>query len=171
MENYRLTDMAIRVIGAKCSLGEAVVDKLLSLDIDVIAVEESHQLRNSTMLEYSSANLYTEGEGFSISFDSSDANIIVGKDLIVHDLIPLRADKWLAPEIVSWSNGEDIECSSRYWLSVIDAANAIAHIVKAELKIDRIEMCGRREWLAQDSKSEFEMLWQRTQQGLSLIHI
>ena len=85
----------------------------------------------------------------------------------VHDLIPLRADKWLAPEIVSWSNGEDIECGSRYWMSVIDAANAIAHIVKAELKIDRIEMCGRREWLAQDSKSEFEMLWQRTQQGVS----
>ena len=28
-------------------------------------------------------------------------------------------------------------------------------------------MCGRREWLPQDSQAEFEMLWARTNQGLS----
>ncbi|MBT4066439.1 MAG: hypothetical protein HOE76_04395 [Euryarchaeota archaeon] len=159
--------MAILILGATCSLGEAVVDKLLSMDIDVIAAEDSHYKRNSTLLEYSTANLYSEGDGYSISFDGSDANLVVGKDLIIHDLIPSRADKWLAPEIIRWANGEDMNSSPRYWLSVIDAANAIAHILRAEKKINRIDMCGRREWLAKDSKSEFEMLWQRTHQGTS----
>ena len=159
--------MAILVIGATCSLGEAVVDKLLSLDIDVVAVEKSHQQRNATMLQYSVANLLTDGSGFSISFDGSNADIVVGRDLLIHDILPTRIDKWMAPEILSWANGENVDCSSRYWLSIIDAANAIAHIVKAEIKLDGIHMCGRREWLASDSKAEFEMLQQRTHQGVS----
>ena len=37
--------MAIVVRGASCSLGEAVVDKLLSVDMDVVAIEESHKIR------------------------------------------------------------------------------------------------------------------------------
>ena len=45
--------MAIIVRGATCSLGEAVVDKLLSMDIDVVAIEESHRIRNETLLKYS----------------------------------------------------------------------------------------------------------------------
>ena len=28
-------------------------------------------------------------------------------------------------------------------------------------------MCGRREWSSEDTKSEFDMLWQRTNQGIS----
>lgn len=159
--------MAILVIGATCSLGEAVVDKLLSMDIDVIAVEDSHFERNSTMLEFSTANLGVEGNGYSISFDGSDADIVVGKDLLIHDLLPARIDKWLAPEILSWANGDNVETRSRYWLSVIDAANAIAQILKAEIKLNGIHMCGRREWLSVDSRAEFEMLWQRTNQGIS----
>ena len=57
--------MAIVVRGATCLIGEAVVDKLLSMDIDVIAVEESHRLRNATLLKFSEVNLLLEGEGFS----------------------------------------------------------------------------------------------------------
>ena len=159
--------MAIRVIGAACSLGEAVVDKLLSMDIDVVAVEESHFQRNSTMLEFSTANLSVNGNGYSISFDGSDADIVVGKDLLIHDLLPARVDKWLAPEILGWANGDNVDSRSRYWLSVIDAANAIAQILKAEIKLNGIHMCGRREWLPADSRAEFEMLWQRTNQGIS----
>ena len=135
--------MAIRVIGATCSLGEAVVDKLLSMDIDV------------------------DGDGYSISFDGSEADIVVGKDLLIHDLLPARIDKWLAPEILGWANGDNVDSRSRYWLSVIDAANAIAQILKAEIKLNGIHMCGRREWLPVDSRAEFEMLWQRTNQGIS----
>ncbi len=159
--------MAIRVIGATCSLGEAVVDKLLSMDIDVIAKEEIHLSRNANLLDYSTAGLLREGSGFSISFDNSDADIVVGKDLLIHDLLPSRADKWLVPEIISWAKGEAVVGPPRYWLSVIDAANAIAHILKAEMKLDNVHMCGRREWASEDSKSEFDMLWQRTNQGIS----
>ena len=39
-DTCRLLVMAIVVTGATCSLGEAVVDKLLSMDVDVVAVEE-----------------------------------------------------------------------------------------------------------------------------------
>ncbi len=159
--------MAIRVIGATCSLGEAVVDKLLSMDIDVIAIEQSHRQRNSTLLEFSTVNLNMEGNGFSVSFDGSDADIVIGRDLVIHDLLPTRVDKWLVPEILDWANGNTSGKKSRYWLSVIDAANAISQIAKAEIKLLDIHMCGRREWLPIDSKAEFDMLWQRTNQGIS----
>ena len=61
---------------------------------------------------------------------------------------------------------EDSELNSRYWLSVLDAANAIAHLAKSEIKVNQMHMCGRREWSSIDSRAEFEMLWQRTNQGL-----
>ena len=77
--------MAIIVRGATCSLGEAVVDKLLSMDIDVVAIEESHRIRNETLLKYSEAKLLSEGEGYSISFDGSVADLVIGENLIVHD--------------------------------------------------------------------------------------
>ena len=168
-EGSRFADilMAIVVKGATCSLGEAVVDKLLSMDIDVVAAEDSHRIRNHTMLEYSQANLSETGTGFSISFDGSSADIEIGKDIIIQDLIPSRNDKWMPAEIQSWLGGKDSGANSRYWLSVIDAANAIAHIAKSESKISQLFMCGRREWLPQDSQAEFEMLWARTNQGLS----
>ena len=167
--NSELTavNMAIQVIGATCSLGEAVIDKLLMMDIDVVAKEEIHLSRNADLLDYSTAGLLSEGSGFSISFDNSDADIVVGKDLLIHDLLPSRADKWLVPELISWAKGEAVVGPPRYWLSVIDAANAIAHILKAEIKLDSVHMCGRREWVSEDSKSEFDMLWQRTNQGIS----
>ena len=85
--------MAIVVKGATCSLGEAVIDKLLSMDIDVVAAEDSHRIRNQTLLEYSQVNLSETGTGFSISFDGSSADIEIGKDIIVQDLIPSRNDK------------------------------------------------------------------------------
>ena len=157
--------MAIVVRGATCSLGEAVVDKLLSMDVDVIAVEESHRLRNATLLEFSEVNLLLEGEGFSISFDGSSADITVGDNLLIHDLIPTRNDRWMSDEFRSWSVGKDSKIRPRYWLSVIDAANAIAHLAISGKKFSNIHMCGRREWSYEDTKAEFDMLWKRTNQG------
>ena len=159
--------MAIIVRGATCSLGEAVVDKLLSMDIDVVATESSHEIRNETLLKYSQAKLLSDGEGYSISFDGSVADLEVGNNIIIHDLIPTRVDKWMPEEIVQWSKQKEVECQPRYWVSVIDAANAIAHIAKSEIKISQMNLCGRREWLPEDSKAEFDMLWSRTNQGLS----
>ena len=75
--------MAIIVMGATCSLGEAVVDKLLSMDIDVIANEESHKLRNDTLLKYSQAKLLPQGDGYSISFDGSEADLILKTIIII----------------------------------------------------------------------------------------
>jgi hypothetical protein len=159
--------MAILVVGATCSLGESVVDKLLTMDVDVIAKEKSHRERNRTLLEYSDVSLQETGSGFSISFDGSDADIVIGKDLMIHDLLPTRADRWLSPEIQKWIDGEPFETESRFWVSVIDAANAIAQIAKAELKVEGMHMCGRREWSSNDSRAEFEMLWERTNQGIT----
>ena len=159
--------MAIIVKGATCSLGEAVVDKLLSMDIDVVATEDSHGIRNETLLKYSQAKLLSNGEGYSISFDGSVADLEVGNHIVIHDLIPTRVDKWVPEEIVQWSKQKEVECQPRYWVSVIDAANAIAHIAKSEIKISQMNLCGRREWLPEDSKAEFDMLWSRTNQGLS----
>ena len=159
--------MAIVVIGATCSLGELVVDKLLTMDIDVVAKEESHLTRNQDLLKYSNSSLESKGEGFSISFDGSNADIIIGTDIIVQDLLPTRIDRWIAPEFQAWIDGDWNDFPSRYWLSVIDAANAIAHIVQREQKVTGIFMCGRREWECDDSRAEFEMLWKRTKQGLT----
>ena len=125
--------MAIKVIGATCSLGEAVIDKLLSLDVDVIAVERSHVVRNHSVLKYTKSKIFTEGDGFSLSFDSTEADIVVGKDIIVNDLIPTRIDKWLAPEIEHWLAGQEYVGRPRFWVSVLDAAHAIAHIANCLL--------------------------------------
>ncbi|MDP6869905.1 MAG: hypothetical protein QGI21_03955 [Candidatus Poseidoniaceae archaeon] len=157
--------MAIVVNGATCSLSEAVIDKLLSWDVDVVAQESSHFERNSSLLKYSNSKLTTSGSGFTISFDDSDGDLVLGRDIIVHDLLPSRADKWLAPEIAAWVSGESYPAGPRYWLSVIDAAEAIAAIAKSGKTPDKLQMCGRREWLPKDSKAEFEMLWARTIQG------
>tara|TARA_B100001113_G_C21002440_1_gene575551 strand:- start:100 stop:780 length:681 start_codon:yes stop_codon:yes gene_type:complete len=159
--------MAVHIIGADCSLGEAVVDKLLGMDIDVIAAEESHFVRNEIMLRYSKSNLSKTGKGFSVSFDGSEADIIVGKDIIVTDMIPNRSDKWMPQEIKSWIEGNNHDSQPRYWVSIVDVATAVAHIAKNEQKIDQIKVCGRRRWLPENSKAEFDMLWQRTQQGQS----
>ncbi len=159
--------MAVRILGATCSLGESVVDRLLSMDIDVIAKEKSHLERNQTLLEYSDVSLLETGSGFSISFDGSDADIVIGKDLVIHDILPTRDDRWLSPEIRNWFAGNKEDTEPRFWLSVIDAANAIAHIAKAESKLDGIHMSGRREWSSVDSWAEFDMLWQRTKQGIT----
>ena len=159
--------MAIIVRGATCSLGEAVVDKLLSMDIDVVATEDSHGIRNETLLKYSQAKLLPHGEGYSISFDGSRADLVIGKNLIVHDLIPTRNDRWMPDEFKSWSTGKEYVGRSRYWLSVIDAANAIAHLANAGSKYSGLHMCGRREWLCEDTQAEFQMLWDRTTQGQS----
>lgn len=159
--------MAIVVLGATCSLGELVVDKLLAMDIDVVAKEESHLKRNQDLLKYSKSSLESKGKGFSISFDGSNADIIIGADIIVQDLLPTRIDRWIAPEFQAWIDGDWNDFPSRYWLSVIDAANAIAHIVQREQKVTGIFMCGRREWECDDSRAEFEMLWKRTKQGLT----
>ena len=159
--------MAIIVIGATCSLGEAVVDKLLSMDIDVIANEESHKLRNDTLLKYSQAKLLPQGDGYSISFDGSEADLIIGENLIVHDLIPTRNDRWMPDEFKSWSTGKKYSGRPRYWLSVIDAANAIAHLANSGNHYSDLHMCGRREWFTEDTEAEFEMLWERTSEGQS----
>ncbi len=164
-DSCRKGTMAIVVRGATCSLGEAVVDKLLSLDIDVIATEESHRVRNSTLLKYSDVRITSQGEGYSVSFDGSEADIVVGENLLIHDLIPTRSDRWFPDEFKSWTIGEDCERRSRHWLSVIDAANAIAHLAISENSFTKLQMCGRREWSYEDTKSEFEMLWKRTTQG------
>ena len=157
--------MAIVVIGATCSLGEAVIDKLLSMDMDVVAIEESHKTRNESLLKYSDATLSRQGDGYSISFDGSTADIIVGDNLLIHDLIPTRNDRWMSDEFRNWFIGKDCENRSRYWLSVIDAANAIAHLALSGKNFADLHMCGRREWSYDDTKAEFEMLWKRTNQG------
>lgn len=159
--------MAIIVRGATCSLGEAVVDKLLSMDIDVVATEDSHEIRNETLLKYSQAKLLPHAEGYSISFDGSRADLVIGENLIVHDLIPTRNDRWMPDEFKSWSAGKEYAGRPRYWLSVIDAANAIAHLANAGSQYSELHMCGRREWLCEDTQAEFQMLWDRTTQGQS----
>jgi len=157
--------MAVIVRGATCSLGEAVVDKLLSMGVNVVAKEETHLKRNTTLLQYSEAKILQEGEGFSVSFDGSDADIVIGSDIIVHDLIPTRKDKWIPQEFLFWSKGKEYTSPSRYWVSVTDAAYAIANLIKAEKTCTELHLCGRREWSAEDTKAEFDMLWERTSQG------
>tara|TARA_B100000287_G_scaffold420679_1_gene460356 strand:- start:132 stop:815 length:684 start_codon:yes stop_codon:yes gene_type:complete len=158
--------MAVVVIGANCSLGEAVIDKLLSKDVEVIAKEPSHSIRNQDVLKFSKTVLKAEGQGFTISFDGSDAEIVIGRDIIIHDLIPSRIDKWVAPELLDWVNGiEPSEVKPRYWVSVIDAAEAISEIVRSHTIPNAVHLCGRREWLPEDSRSEIKMLWDRTSQG------
>ncbi|MGB2237477.1 MAG: hypothetical protein ACPH4H_07755, partial [Candidatus Poseidoniaceae archaeon] len=98
-------------------------------------------------------------------FDGSPADIIVGDNLLIHDLIPTRNDRWMSDEFRNWLIGEDCEKRSRYWLSVIDAANAIAHLALSGKNFADLHMCGRREWSYEDTKAEFEMLWKRTNQG------
>ena len=131
--------------------------QILSMDVDVIAVEESHKIRNASLLKYSDARLSTQGDGYSISFDGSSADIVVGDNLLIHDLIPTRNDRWMSDEFRNWLIGKDCEKRPRYWLSVIDAANAIGFLALSGKNFADLHMCGRRNGL-DDTKAEFELL-------------
>ena len=166
-------NVAIVVKGATCSLGEAVVDKLLSWDVNVVATEESHFIRNASLLEYSNSQLLDEGEGFSVSFDLSEADLIIGKDLIISDLLPSRRDKWLTDDVEIWitdlldKDSTTYQGPERYWLCVLDAAEAIANFCRNEIRVKNMHMCGRRKWESKDSLAELKMLLTRTIQGIS----
>tara|TARA_B100000401_G_scaffold156857_1_gene104824 strand:- start:611 stop:1027 length:417 start_codon:yes stop_codon:yes gene_type:complete len=70
-------------------------------------------------------------------------------------------------EFKSWATGKEYIGKPRYWLSVIDAANAIAHLANTGSHYSGLHMCGRREWFCGDTQAEFQMLWDRTSQGQS----
>ena len=93
------------------------------------------------------------------------ADIVVGGNLLIYDLIPTRNDRWMPDEFGNWSVGKDCQKRPRYWLSVIDAANAIANLAISGKRFSCLHMCGRREWSYEDTKAEFDMLWKRTNQG------
>ena len=162
--------MTVQVKGANCSLSESLITRLLSLDISVICDNQPHhQQINSVLLAHSEAKLLDSGSAFSISFDDSDADIVIGVDLIVSDLIPSRPDdKWSAQPFLSWAQGES-SCSDNvnWWLAEADAAAAIARICRANKLCTAIKLCGRRVWKEVDTFSEFSNLWQRTVMGQS----
>ena len=106
------------------------------MDIDVVATEDSHRIRNEPSEIFSSKTSVT-GEGYSISFDGSTADLVIGENLIVHDLIPTRNDRWMPDEFKSWSTGKVYIGKPRYWLSVIDAAT----LLPIWLTLDHIQGC------------------------------
>jgi hypothetical protein len=162
--------MTVQVMGAYCSLSESLITRLLSLDISVICDNQSHHLQiNSTLLDHTEAKLLDKGSAFSISFDGSAADIIIGVDLIISDLIPSRPDnRWSAEPFLAWAKGElSVSDTVNWWLAEADAASAIARICQANKLCDAIELCGRRSWKESDTFSEFSNLWQRTAMGQS----
>ena len=162
--------MTVQVKGASCSLSESLITRLLSLGTSVICDNQlHHQQINSVLLTHCEAKLLDGGSAFSISFDDSDADIVIGVDLIISDLIPSRPDnKWSAQPFLSWAQGESsFSDNVNWWLAEADAASAIARICQANRLCDAIELCGRRAWKENDSFSEFSNLWQRTAMGQS----
>jgi len=162
--------MTVQVKGASCSLSESLITRLLSLGTSVICDNQPHhQQINSVLLTHSEAKLLDSGNAFSISFDNSDADIVIGVDLIISDLIPSRPDnKWSAQPFLAWAQGESTFSDNvNWWLAEADAASAIARICRAKKLCDAIELCGRRSWKEIDTFSEFSNLWQRTVMGQS----
>ena len=162
--------MAVQVMGAYCSLSESLITRLLSLDISVICDNHSHHLQiNSVLLAHTEAKLLNTGSAFSISFDGSVADIVIGVDLKISDLIPSRPDnRWSAEPFLAWAQGElSFSDNVNWWLAEADAASAIARICQANKPCDNIELCGRRSWKGVDTFSEFSNLWQRTAMGKS----
>jgi len=166
--------MAVKIIGANCSLGEAVIDKLLVMDVDVISEDNSHFSRNKRLLEFSNVSLLKKGEGFSMSFDGSNADIVIGKDIIISDLIPSRADKWMPEEIKAWLEHKETDVRERYWLSVVDAANTLAIIAKSGKRYQTFtcveEESGYLKTLKQNSICCMRGLYRENQVNLPLKH-
>lgn len=162
--------MEVQVKGANCSLSESLITRLLSLGTTVICDNHAYHLElNSVLLAHSEAKLLAEGNAFSISFDGSAADIVIGTDLIIIDLIPSRpGGRWSAQRFISWAQGHtSVSDSVNWWLAEADAASVIARICRANRLCDAIELCGRRSWKESDTYSEFSNLWQRTTMGQS----
>jgi len=165
--------MAIEIRGVCGCLGDAVIDRLISWDVDVIVTEPRHTERNALQLKFSQSSILSTGEGYSVSFDGTPADLIIGKHIVVHDIIPSRFDGELVnPELQDWftSLQNNLPLSTefpiRWWVGVTDVADAIARIARAEKKVNSVEICGRREWKPEDAISEIEMLWRRTSQSI-----
>lgn len=162
--------MKVQVKGANCSLSESLITRLLTLGTTVICDNHRYHLElNSVLLAHSEAKLLSEGSAFSISFDGCAADIVIGIDLIITDLIPSRPDdRWSAQPFISWTQGQTtVSDNVNWWLAEADAASAIARICRANRSCDAIELCGRRSWKESDTYSEFSNLWQRTTMGQS----
>ncbi len=162
--------MAVQVKGAFCSLSESLITRLLSLGTTVICDNLAyHQKMNSVLLAHTEAKLLEIGNAFSISFDGSAADIVIGVDLIISDLIPSKPDgRWSAQPFLSWSQGGSSSSDNvNWWLAEADASSAIARICRANKTCNAIELCGRRSWKEVDTFSEFSNLWQRTAMGQS----
>lgn len=165
--------MAVEVRGGCGSLGDAVIDRLISWDVDLIASDARHAERNTLQLEYGKSVIHSQGEGFSISFDGSRADLMIGTHILVYDLIPSRMGPEVNRDLLDWfsamQNAESIDSDYpiRWWVGEADVADAIARIARAKRIVEGVEICGRREWKSSDAISEVEMLWKRTAQGLT----
>jgi len=165
--------MPVEIRGDCDSLGEAVIDRLISWDVDLIIPDPGHIARNALQLEYSKSEILTKGDGFSVSFDGTQADLMIGTHVIIHDMVPSRIESEMDPNLLTWFRelqmGETltIDLPIRWWVGIADVADAIARIARAKKKTKGVEICGRREWKSRDAASEIEMLWNRTVQGIS----
>ena len=127
---HLLSDGMIVQVRGTCSLSKSIVERLLYLEAKVSArLCVTHFLSNIfSLIKHTQAELMEIDGDYVISLDNSPGDLVVGKDLIIHDMI---SDGSQASGVVKFSTGlmeYFLPKGTHWWVGQSDVADAIARL-------------------------------------------
>ena len=166
---HLLSDGMIVQVRGTCSLSKSIVERLLYLEAKVsTSLCNSLSKQHISLIKHTQAELMEIDGDYVISLDNSPGDLVVGKDLIIHDMISDGSQsKWSSKVFHDWINGNTSSLKERIGGSVKDVADAIARLGLHAQKVENMHICGRRAWDIEETYNEFTHLWSRSKSGQS----
>ena len=141
--------MIVQVRGT-CSLSKSIVERLLYLEAKVSTpLCNSLSKQHISLIKHTQAELMETDGDYVISLDNSLGDLVVGKDLIIHDMISDGFQSmWSSKVFHDWINGNtSLPRGTHWWVGQSDVADAIARLGLHAQKVENMHICGRRGWI------------------------
>ncbi len=167
---HLLSDGMIVQVKGTCSLSKSIVERLLYLEAKVSTpLRDTLSKQHSSLIQHTRAELMEVDGDYVISLDNSPADLVVGKDLVIHDMISDGCqNKWSSKVFHDWIDGNTLLTGgTHWWVGQSDVADAIARIGLNAQKVEDMHICGRRAWGIKETYDEFTHLWSRSKSGKS----
>lgn len=167
---HLLSDGMIVQVRGTCSLSKSIVERLLYLEAKVsTSLCNSLSKQHISLIKHTQAELMEIDGDYVISLDNSPGDLVVGKDLIIHDMISDGFQSmWSSKVFHDWINGNtSLPRGTHWWVGQSDVADAIARLGLHAQKVENMHICGRRAWDIEETYDEFTHLWSRSKSGQS----